>query len=166
MSRKKVSHSAPQPGKSTHPPLRQDNPRSGARPSPLQWKEVVPSQPPLGLAVINNELSESPRSVARQDGTPPQEPCHPLPGWSTASVRACRSAKCRWKACVQPDDLPPTSRARSTSLAWPKCPVSSGYVLSFLRPAVARTVPYPRTIRERGRSSQRTAGTNLVLIAS
>ena len=41
---------------------------------------MVPSQPPLGLAVNNNELRESPRSVARQDGTPPQEPCYPLPG--------------------------------------------------------------------------------------
>ena len=67
-------------GMTAHQPRRQHHPRSDARPRPLQWKEVGPSQPPLGLASINDELLESPRSVARSSGTPPQEPRCPGPG--------------------------------------------------------------------------------------
>ena len=153
-------------GMTAHQPRRQHHPRSDARPRPLQWKEVGPSQPPLGLACINDELLESPRNVARSGGTPPQEPCCPGPG--LLGDRFCAGFSLGQQAyeSLRVDHLPPTSHSRTTSLAWPKCPVSSGYVLSFLRPAVRKAAPSSRTPRRCGRPSRLTEDISAVWIAN
>ena len=51
-----------------------------------------------------------------------------------SSSRDIARASCRRKACVSKDHLPPTSLARTTSLALPCAPESSGCTRSFLLP--------------------------------
>ena len=58
-----------------------------------------------------------------------------------ALVRRVGGASCRRKDCVSEDHRPPTSLARTTSLALPCAPESSGYTRSFLLRAARKAAP-------------------------
>ena len=111
--------------RATCQPAHTKPPKWRCSPTTSAVEGVVPSHPPLPLASSRDDAKalallhammvihrRSLAALARD--------------WrSTTSVRALALASCRKNACVSSDHLPPTSQARTTSLARPKRPVSS-----------------------------------------
>ena len=76
--------------------------------------------------------------------------------------RVLALANCRRNDCVSADHLPPTSLAKTTNLALPCSPDSSGYARSFLRRALSRAAPSSPAHRACGVPSRRRGETSVV----
>ena len=144
MIRKNVSHSAPKPGMSTHP--------TQATP-PTQWRPAATSTKKKGhhnhhLACLSS-TTNSAKALAVLH-VKMEQPC--CPGLGLLGGRFCAGFWLPPLAARKPACRPTTSlqlHMRGPRVRPGRSAVSSGYVVSFLRPAVARTFPCSRTLWER-----------------